>query len=266
MKGQDHYSVLGVSPDADQASIRAAYRIQMKRHHPDLNSGRDDADSKAASINLAYEVLGDPVSRSRYDRDRLRTARNSRGYTSQSGSQGSRNQDRRRARTYAYEGSAQQSESHGPQQRSSTRDPSSPAVLSALGRVLWTLAIVVMLAIEILSVPAIMMGFGGVLFVAGALAIATIAMNYILMVLLGAPAVALGLAIIKRNADEMPRVVGLLIACAGVFLFVAGVYMTVTTAPVPVVLTLLGAAITGFAVRTGRVYGSFTSRRIHLVS
>ena len=268
MKGQDHYSVLGVSPDADQASIRAAYRIQMKRHHPDLNSGRDDADSKAASINLAYEVLGDPVSRSRYDRDRLRTARNARGYRSHSESQGPRYRDRQHTgtHTHPHDGSAQATESHGPQQRSSTRDPSSPAVLSALGRVLWTLAIVVMLAIEILSVPAIMMGFGGVLFVAGALAIATIAMNYILMVLLGAPAVALGLAIIKRNADEMPRVVGLLIACAGVFLFVAGVYMTVTTAPIPVVLTLLGAAITGFAVRTGRVYGSFTSRRIHLVS
>ena len=60
MKGQDHYSVLGVSPDADQASIRAAYRAQMKRHHPDLNSGRDDADSKAASINLGVRSAGRP--------------------------------------------------------------------------------------------------------------------------------------------------------------------------------------------------------------
>ena len=265
MKGQDHYSVLGVSPDADQAAIRAAYRAQMKRHHPDLNSGRDDADSKAASINLAYEVLGDPVSRSRYDRKRLRTTRNSRGYTSHSWSQGSRNHDRRRDRTHArpHEGSAQAPEGHGTRQRSGARDTSTPATLSTIGRVLWTLAIALMLVIEMLSVPAIMMGIGAVLLLVGMLAIAT---NYILMVVLGAPAVAFGLAIIKRNTDEMPRMIGLLIACAGVFLFVAGFYLTVTTAPVPVALTLLGAAVTGFAVRTGRVCGSFTSRRVHLVS
>ena len=60
MKDQDHYRVLGITPDADQASIRAAYRAQMKRHHPDLNPDREDADSIAASINLAYEVLGRP--------------------------------------------------------------------------------------------------------------------------------------------------------------------------------------------------------------
>ena len=266
MKGQDHYSVLGISPDADQASIRAAYRAQMKRHHPDRNPHREDANNIAASINLAYEVLGDPVSRSRYDRERLRTTRSSRGYASQSGPQGSRYQDRRRARTYAYEGSAQQSEGHGTRQRSSTRDTSTPATLTTIGRVLWTLAIAVMLVVEILSVPAVMIGIGVVLFLFGTLTTIEVATNYILMVVLGAPAVVFGLAIIKRNTDELPRMVGLLIACAGVFLFVAGVYLTVTTAPVPVVLTLSGAAVTGFAVRTGRAYGSFTSRRVHLVS
>ena len=135
-------------------------------------------------------MLGDPVSRSRYDRDRLRDSSERSRIPLPFGVPGA---------TIPGTGSTpgltliptmarrRPTESHGPQQRSSTRDTSSPAVLSALGRVLWTLAIVVMLAIEILSVPAIMMGFGGVLFVAGALAIATIAMNYILMVLLGAP-------------------------------------------------------------------------------
>ena len=263
MKGQEHYSVLVISPDADHASIKAAYRAQMKRHHPDRNPHREDANNIAASINLAYEVLGDPVSRSRYDRERLHTTRNSREYASHSGSQGSRNHDRRRTRAYAYEGSARQSEGHETRQRSSTQDTSTPATLSTIGRVLWTLAIAVMLVIEVLSVPAVMMGIGAVLLMVGILAIAT---NYILMIVLGAPAVAFGLAIIKRNADEMPRLVGLLIACAGVFLFLAGVYMTVTTAPVPVALTLSGAVIAGFAVRIGRAHGSFTSRRIHLVS
>ena len=266
MNGQDHYRVLGISPDADQASIRAAYRIQMKRHHPDLNPAREDANIIAASINLAYDVLSDPVSRSRYDRERFGTTRNSRGYASHSGSQRPRYRDRRHARTHQHEGSAQDTEGHGPQQSNSAQDASIPATLSTLGRVLWTLAIAVMLVIETLSVPAIMIGIGVVLFVVGALITAEVATNYILMVLLGAPAVAFGVALIKRNPDELPRLVGLLIACAGVFLSVAGVYLTVTTAPVPVVLTLVGAAITGFAVRMGRTHGSFTSRRIHLVS
>ena len=266
MKGQDHYSVLGTSPDADQASIRAAYRAQMKRHHPDLNPGREDANSIAASINLAYDVLSDPVSRSRYDRERLRTTRNSQGHDSYSESQGPRYQDRWHARTHPREGSAHAPEGHGSQQRSRSRDASGPATLSTIGRVLWTLAIAVMLSIEILSVPTIMMGIGAVLFVFGALITIEVATNYIFMVVLGAPAVAVGLAIIKRNADELPRLVGLLVACAGAFLFLAGVYLTVTTAPIPVVLTLVGAVITGFAVRTGRTHGSFTSRRVHLVS
>ena len=266
MKGQDHYRVLGITPDADQAVIKAAFRSQMKRHHPDLNPGREDANRISASINLAYEVLGDPARRSRYDWERLRAARNSRAHASHSGAQGSRYRDRRHTWTPPQEETTQQAEDPGPQQRSDARDESSQATLSAVGRVLWTLAVAVMLGIEMLSVPAIMLGIGVVLCVFGALITFGVATSYFLMVVLGTPTVALGLAIIKRNADEMPRVVGLLIACAGVFLFVAGVYLTVTTAPIPVALTLVGAAITGLAVRTGRAYGSFTSRRIHLVS
>lgn len=266
MNGQDHYGVLGISPDAGQASIRAAYRAQMKRHHPDLNPGREGADGIAASINLAYEVLSDPVSRSRYDRERLQATRNSRGYASQSGSRGTRYRGRQHARTGSHEGSAQHSEDHGPEHRSSPQDASRSATLSVLGRILWTMAVAVMLAIEVLSVPVVMMGIGAVLFVFGALITVEVASNYILMVLLSAPAVVIGIAIIRRSVDELPRVVGLLIACAGVFLFLAGVYMTVTTAPSVVALTLVGAAITGFAVRTGRRHGGFTSKRVHLVS
>ena len=266
MNSQDHYRVLGISPDTDQATIRAAYRIQMKRHHPDLNPGREDAHSIAASINLAYDVLSDPVSRSRYDRESRQTARDSRRHSSHTGPQAPRDRGRRRARTQPHGDSAQNPMGHGPQQRNGTEDTSSPATLSTLGRILWTLAIAVMFVIEILSVPATMIGIGAVLFVFGAFITAATAMNYIFMVLLGAPAVAFGVALIARNPDELPRVVGILITCAGVFLSAAGVYMTVTTAPVPVILTLFGAVGIGFAVRTGRAHGSFTSRRIHLVS
>lgn len=266
MKGQDHYRVLGISPDADEAAISAAYRAQMKLHHPDRNPGREDANSISASINLAYEVLGNPVSRGRYDRKRLRATRNSRARASQSGSQGSRYRDRRQTWTPPREETTHRAESHGPRQRSSAPHTSDSATLSAVGRVLWTLAVAVMLVIEVFSVPAVLMGIGAVLFVFGALITVGVAGSYVLMVVLGAPAVAVGLAIIKRHAEEMPRLVGLLIACAGGFLFLAGVYLTITNAPIPVALTLVGAAVTGFAVRTGRVYGSFTSKRIHLVS
>ena len=79
---------------------------------------------------------------------------------------------------------------------------------------------------------------------------------------------ALGLVIIKRNADEMlPGWSAFSSPVPACSCFAAGVYHDGhRTAPIPVVLTLLGAAITGFAVRTGRVYGSFTSRRVHIVS
>ncbi|WP_083770954.1 DnaJ domain-containing protein [Phenylobacterium zucineum] len=63
---RDHYEVLGVSPEAEDVVIDAAYRALMKRHHPDVRGGAGEA--RAKEINEAYRVLRDPDERARYDR------------------------------------------------------------------------------------------------------------------------------------------------------------------------------------------------------
>ncbi|KAF4632673.1 hypothetical protein G7Y89_g5452 [Cudoniella acicularis] len=71
-KTKDYYKVLGLPRDADEVQIKAAYRRLVKIHHPDkahkLNISKEEAEKKMASINEAYEVLGDPELKERFDR------------------------------------------------------------------------------------------------------------------------------------------------------------------------------------------------------
>jgi curved DNA-binding protein CbpA len=60
---------LGVSAEAEAASIDAAYKTLMKRYHPDAQRGGAGADAQAKAINEAYRVLRNPDTRARYDRD-----------------------------------------------------------------------------------------------------------------------------------------------------------------------------------------------------
>jgi hypothetical protein len=62
----NHYQTLGVSPAADPAAIRAAYRALMRRYHPDANSD-PDAQARAREITAAFSVLGNPARRAAYD-------------------------------------------------------------------------------------------------------------------------------------------------------------------------------------------------------
>jgi DnaJ family protein C protein 3 len=70
-KQKDYYKVLGVNRDADERTIKRAYRKLTKIHHPDkaMAQGwtKDDAEKKMAAINEAYEVLSDPELKGRYD-------------------------------------------------------------------------------------------------------------------------------------------------------------------------------------------------------
>jgi curved DNA-binding protein CbpA len=65
----DHYHTLGISPSADPDEVRRAYRALAKRCHPDRvpSDRREWARTEMARINVAYEVLGDPVKRAEYD-------------------------------------------------------------------------------------------------------------------------------------------------------------------------------------------------------
>ncbi|MBV9410690.1 MAG: J domain-containing protein [Acidimicrobiia bacterium] len=60
-----HYEVLGVSSSASAAEIKRAFRLQARRHHPDV-AGTDDAVMQR--LNQAWATLGDPVRRQAYDR------------------------------------------------------------------------------------------------------------------------------------------------------------------------------------------------------
>lgn len=63
----DYYEVLGVPRDADQDTIRRAYRKLARKSHPDLNSD-SDAEERFKELGEAYEVLSDADKRERYDR------------------------------------------------------------------------------------------------------------------------------------------------------------------------------------------------------
>ena len=61
--GVDHYAVLGVSPLATEAQIKAAYRALVKLHHPDLGG---DA-QRILALNAAWEALRDGPRRRSHD-------------------------------------------------------------------------------------------------------------------------------------------------------------------------------------------------------
>src|SRR5262245_58741209 len=67
MDFKDYYSSLGVAKTASQKEIKAAFRKLARKHHPDVNQNDKTAEAKFKEINEAYEVLGDPGTRKKYD-------------------------------------------------------------------------------------------------------------------------------------------------------------------------------------------------------
>ena len=68
MEFKDYYQTLGVTRDADEKQIKAAYRKLARKYHPDTNREDADAEERFKEINEAYEVLKDPDKRAKYDR------------------------------------------------------------------------------------------------------------------------------------------------------------------------------------------------------
>ena len=64
---RDYYEVLGVDRNADDATLKKAYRVLAKKYHPDTNPGDKEAEAKFKEASEAYAILSDPDKRRQYD-------------------------------------------------------------------------------------------------------------------------------------------------------------------------------------------------------
>ncbi|HUU34547.1 MAG TPA: J domain-containing protein [Vicinamibacterales bacterium] len=67
MDFRDYYATLGVPKTATAKDIKQAFRRLARKHHPDVNPGDRGAEAKFKELNEAYEVLGNPDTRRKYD-------------------------------------------------------------------------------------------------------------------------------------------------------------------------------------------------------
>lgn len=63
----DYYKILGVDKTIDQKDVKRAYLKRAKQFHPDLHPDDPKAKAKFQALNEAYEVIGDPEKRKKYD-------------------------------------------------------------------------------------------------------------------------------------------------------------------------------------------------------
>ncbi|SVA96923.1 uncharacterized protein METZ01_LOCUS149777, partial [marine metagenome] len=63
---KNYYEVLGVSKTASMEEVKKAFRKLAFEYHPDRNKSKV-AEERFKTINEAYQILGDPKTRSQYD-------------------------------------------------------------------------------------------------------------------------------------------------------------------------------------------------------
>ena len=64
---KDYYETLGVPRGASDVEIKKAFRKLARQYHPDVAKDKKKAEEKFKEVNEAYEVLGDPAKRKKYD-------------------------------------------------------------------------------------------------------------------------------------------------------------------------------------------------------
>ncbi len=67
----DPYKILGVARDATPEAIKKAYRALARKHHPDLNPDKPEAEARFKAASTANELLSDPEKRARFDRGEI---------------------------------------------------------------------------------------------------------------------------------------------------------------------------------------------------
>ena len=63
----DYYKILGVDKNIDQKDVKRAYLKRAKQFHPDLHPDDPKAKAKFQALTEAYDVIGDPEKRRKYD-------------------------------------------------------------------------------------------------------------------------------------------------------------------------------------------------------
>lgn len=63
----DYYKILGVDKNIPQKDVKKAYLKRAKQFHPDLHPDDPKAKAKFQALNEAYDVIGDPEKRRKYD-------------------------------------------------------------------------------------------------------------------------------------------------------------------------------------------------------
>jgi curved DNA-binding protein len=63
----DYYKILGVDRNIPQKDVKKAYLKRAKLFHPDLHPDDAKAKAKFQALNEAYDVIGDPEKRKKYD-------------------------------------------------------------------------------------------------------------------------------------------------------------------------------------------------------
>ncbi|HUP41446.1 MAG TPA: J domain-containing protein [Vicinamibacterales bacterium] len=67
MEFKNYYATLGIPKTATAKEVKQAYRKMARKYHPDVNPSDKSAEARFKEINEAYEVIGDPEKRKKYD-------------------------------------------------------------------------------------------------------------------------------------------------------------------------------------------------------